>query len=183
MGDIVLSGATSGTTTLTPTAVSGTTTLTLPATTGTVLTNASNTGFPAGSVLQVVQGSTSTGNSTTSNSFIASSLTTSITPSSSANKILISISSLCANTGNGQGNFTIFRNSTNLAGGSQLSFSYTYVSSGYTFSPLTMIYLDSPATTSSTTYTVYFKTNAGATTTYLNDSITQSTITLMEIKG
>jgi hypothetical protein len=36
MGDIVLAGATSGTTTLTPTAVSGTTTLTLPATTGTV---------------------------------------------------------------------------------------------------------------------------------------------------
>jgi len=41
MGDIVLAGATSGTTTLTPTAVSGTTTLTLPATTGTMLTNAS----------------------------------------------------------------------------------------------------------------------------------------------
>ena len=41
MGDIVLAGSTSGTTTLTPAAVSGTTTLTLPATTGTVLTNAS----------------------------------------------------------------------------------------------------------------------------------------------
>ena len=39
MGDIVLAGATSGTTTLTPAAVSGTTTLTLPATTGTVMVN------------------------------------------------------------------------------------------------------------------------------------------------
>jgi hypothetical protein len=38
MGDIVLAGATSGTTTLTPTAVSGTTTLTLPATSGTIIT-------------------------------------------------------------------------------------------------------------------------------------------------
>jgi len=37
MGDIVLAGATSGTTTLTPTAVSGTTTLTLPATTDTLV--------------------------------------------------------------------------------------------------------------------------------------------------
>ena len=37
MGDIVLAGATSGTTTLTPTAVSGTTTITLPATSGTLL--------------------------------------------------------------------------------------------------------------------------------------------------
>jgi hypothetical protein len=43
MGDLVLSGATSGTTTLTPTAVSGTTTLTLPATTGTVALTASPT--------------------------------------------------------------------------------------------------------------------------------------------
>ena len=43
MGDIVLAGSTSGTTTLTPTAVSGTTTLTLPATTGTVALTASPT--------------------------------------------------------------------------------------------------------------------------------------------
>ena len=43
MGDIVLAGSTSGTTTLTPTAVSGTTTLTLPATTGTVALTAAPT--------------------------------------------------------------------------------------------------------------------------------------------
>lgn len=42
MGDIVLAGATSGTTTLTPAAVSGTTTLTLPATTGTITTKDTN---------------------------------------------------------------------------------------------------------------------------------------------
>ena len=42
MGDIVLAGSTSGTTTLTPAAVSGTTTLTLPATTGTVVTKDTN---------------------------------------------------------------------------------------------------------------------------------------------
>jgi len=43
LGDIVLAGSVSGTTTLTPTAVSGTTTLTLPATTGTVALTASPT--------------------------------------------------------------------------------------------------------------------------------------------
>ena len=42
MGDIFLAGSTSGTTTLTPTAVSGTTTLTLPATTGTITTKDTN---------------------------------------------------------------------------------------------------------------------------------------------
>ena len=50
MGDIVLAGATSGTTTLTPTAVSGTTTLTLPATTGTILAS--------GTVVTKAQGGT-----------------------------------------------------------------------------------------------------------------------------
>ena len=43
MGDIVLAGSTSGTTTLTPAAVSGTTTLTLPATTGTLVLAAAPT--------------------------------------------------------------------------------------------------------------------------------------------
>jgi hypothetical protein len=47
MGDLVLAGSTSGTTTLTPAAVSGTTTLTLPTTSGTVITDASTTGISA----------------------------------------------------------------------------------------------------------------------------------------
>ena len=57
MGDIVLAGATSGTTTLTPTAVSGTTTLTLPATTGTVIT----TGDTGTVTKTMISTSTSTG--------------------------------------------------------------------------------------------------------------------------
>jgi hypothetical protein len=65
MGDIVLAGATSGTTTLTPTAVSGTTTITLPATSGTLL--------QSGTAVTAAQGGTgltavgSSGNLLTSN--------------------------------------------------------------------------------------------------------------------
>jgi hypothetical protein len=137
--------------------------------------------LPTGSVLQVVQGSVSAQTSTTSNSFVATGLTTSITPLFSTSKILILMSGVITNTGNGQGNYTAYRGATNLAGGSQNSFYYYFSSSGYSFVPLNICYLDSPATTSSTTYTLYLKTNSGATTTYFGDSATQSTITLMEI--
>ena len=183
MSSVVISGNTSGTITLDAPAVAGTTTLTLPTTSGTVLTNGTNTNFPAGSVLQVVQGSSIIQDTTSSNSFTASSLTASITPSSSANKILISVASLATNTGNGQANYTIYRNSTNLGGGAESSFAFSFTLSGYFYGSIAMIYLDSPATTSSTTYTVYFKTNSGATTSYFGSSAVQGTITLMEIKG
>ena len=183
MAKLILNGSTSGSVTLESPAVSGTTTLTLPTTSGTVLANGTNTNFPAGSVLQVVQGSSSTQDSTSSNSFTASSLTASITPASSANKILISVASLATNTGNGQGTYTIYRNSTNLGGGSESSFAFSFTSSGYHYGTIAMIYLDSPATTSSTTYTVYFKTQTGATTSYFGSATITATITLTEIKG
>jgi hypothetical protein len=183
MSSVVISGNTSGTITLDAPAVAGTTTLTLPTTNGTVLTNGTNANFPAGSVLQVVQGSSTVQNTTSSNSFTASSLTASITPSSSANKILISVASLATNTGGGQGTYTIYRNLTNLGGGTESSFAFNFTLTGYHYGTIAMIYLDSPATTSSTTYTVYFKTQTGATTSYFGSATNTSTITLTEVKG
>jgi hypothetical protein len=45
------------------------------------------------------------------------------------------------------------------------------------------IYLDSPSTTSNTTYTIYFQNpNNGLSVTLMNNSLT-ATITLMEIAG
>jgi hypothetical protein len=57
MSLVKISGNASGTGTLTIAAPNTNTdrTLTLPDNTGTILTNATTTGFPAGSVLQVVQ--------------------------------------------------------------------------------------------------------------------------------
>jgi len=147
--------------------------------------------FPAGGnpqaapskVLQVIQSAQSIQVSSNSNSFISTGLSASITPLFSTSKIYIIISSTIANTGNGQGNFTIYRNSTNLGGGSsgQASFQQTYSSSGYQFFPIIMSYLDSPATTSSTTYTAYYQTQSGSTNTYFGSNNQLSTITLMEI--
>jgi hypothetical protein len=164
----------------------GTNTITLPNSTGTLaLTGAAvvSSQLPAGTVLQVVQGTASNQDTTTGNTFVASSLSASITPKFSTSKILILVSSLCTNTGNGQGNYTIYRGGTNLGGGSagQASLQMFFSSSGYQFVPLTMVYLDSPATTSATTYQVYFKTQSGNTTTYFGTGNITETITLMEI--
>ena len=82
MASIVVAGDTSGTVTLAAPAVSGTTTLTLPATSGTVLTNGTNTNFPTGSVLQVVQGTLGTQTSSSSSTMADSGITASITPKS-----------------------------------------------------------------------------------------------------
>lgn len=178
MSSLVLTGDTSGTVTISAPAVAGTNTLTLPALTGTVLTNTT-----PGSVLQVVQGTASAQDTTTGNTFVASSLSASITPKFSTSKILILVSSVGFNTGNGQGNFTVYRGATNLGGGSsgQASLQMYFNSSGYTVTPLLLNYLDSPATTSSTTYQVYFKTQSGSTTTFFGSGNITETITLIEV--
>jgi hypothetical protein len=51
----------------------------------------------------------------------------------------------------------------------------------YTTSPI--MFLDSPATTSSTTYQVYFRNSGSGNTTGLNYDNSKGSITLMEIKG
>jgi hypothetical protein len=186
MASLVLNGNTSGSVTISSPAVSGTTTLTLPTTSGTVLTSGINTNFPVGSVLQVVNVLYGTATSSSSATYASSGLTASITPSSSSNKILVVVnmgSIQNNNTGNGV-NFSLWKNSTAL---------YNFgIINGYTNSAISIAtvtsgggisYLDAPATTSSTSYTVYFASNTGGQTVTTQANGAQSSITLMEIKG
>jgi hypothetical protein len=183
MASLVLNGSTSGSITISSPAVSGVNVLSLPANTGTVLTNGTNTNFPAGSVLQVVSVNNKQGTTTTGNSYIASTLAASITPTSSANKILIfghyyyrvSASTVSVTT-------TIYRNATDLTSGT-IGLSYNYVDSAVVEMTAPFTILDSPATTSSTTYTLYFKRTDSAGTAYVGQANMDSVITLMEIKG
>jgi hypothetical protein len=168
---IVLQGSTSGSITLQEPAVAGTTVLDLPATSGTVLVggtqNIPKSALPAGSVLQVVQTyktDTFTGN--TSTTYIdVTGLSVTITPSSTSNKILI-FGNLSIGTINGRGGAAILvRNSTTIgqadAAGSRARASgsgsgYTGDGSGDTIMELltSFCYLDSPNTTSATTYKI-----------------------------
>ena len=87
MSSIVIKGDTSGQIEIAAPAVAGSTTLTLPTGSGNILTDVSP---KAGNVLQVVQSVKTDAFTTTSGSFvIPSGLSVNITPSSSANKILI----------------------------------------------------------------------------------------------
>lgn len=177
MGSLKLTTASSGSVILSPANTASDVTITVPAVTGTMLTNKT-----AGTVLQVVQTFSQIGqNSTTSTSFVASPLTASITPSSSSSKILVisSFVGLISSTSYVSA-YTIYRNSTNLGSSVGLATASTPQDSS-----VVMQVLDSPATTSSTTYTVYFRVNGG--TGYVGDTLggisPYSAITLMEISA
>ena len=134
-----------------------------------------------GHVLQVVQGEFSGTRSTTSTSMVSTALNASITPTSSSSKILVLVAGSAANnTLNQVAILTIYRGATNLAGTS-FTFHANPVSGLNNWQSVNMVYLDTPSTTSSTTYTVYFKSSSG--TAYLGTGANTNTITLMEIAG
>ena len=161
-------------------------TLTLPDNTGTILTSATTTGFPAGSVLQVVQGKLSTAVAVTSLTAIDIGLSASVTPTSSNSKILVfcSIQSTINATGNGSwaGWYDLLRGSTPIADTSRQWTQSDAAGNQAVGGAMTIIWLDSPATTSSTTYKLQaYVGNASGTLTVNLNSIGESTITLMEI--
>ena len=112
----------------------------------------------SGRVLQVVSSIVHTAQqSTTSTSFVSTGFSASITPSNATSKILVTATgAITALTANQSVATTIARGSTVLDS-TGLAYYENSISSGYVWVPATMIYLDSPATTSSTSYTVYFK--------------------------
>jgi hypothetical protein len=199
---IVLLGSTSGSCTLQEQAVAGTTTLTLPTTSGTVLTSASSvtsSQLPVGSVLQVVQ-TVKTDTFTMSSSTFAdiTGLSVSITPSSSSNKILVlaNVNHVGTTTTSASG-IRLMRDSTAIgigdAAGSRprTSGGESYGNYGVTLTGDAVMFLDSPATTSATTYKIQIQ--AYLSTAYVNRSQVDtdnnayfrgmSSITVMEISA
>jgi hypothetical protein len=148
---------------------------TLPAVSGANLTN-----IDAGKVLQVVSATDSANYSITSTSFVNSSngLTLNITPSATSSKVFVQVSVANMFGASGQNLFlTIYRDSTNLGGTNGMA-----INGGFNESvPVSMSILDSPSTTSSTTYQVYARVTGG-TSDYGNGNAV-STITAFEIAG
>ena len=195
MSSVVISGNTSGTITLDAPAVAGTTTLTLPATSGTVITTGN---IPTGSVLQVVQAVKTDRFTTTSGTFVdITGYSATITPSSTSSKILV-ISSFHVSNGatSAYVRAQLLRGATALglgdASGSATQITSTS-SAGNSSDPdifnVSYTYLDSPATTSATTYKWQMATYSSRTGTFNGSTGTaasnrlnsSSTITLMEI--
>ena len=167
---------------------------TLPATftAGQVLTAAQmNDLRGAFRVLQVVTATKANSFSTTSGTFVdVTDLSVAITPTETSNTVLAVVTLQGSQTG-GDGAFRLLRDATAIAlstAGSSTN-GFTQVSSSYTnamFSGAVM-FVDSPATTSATTYKV--QAMAGGGTTYVNrrgvaaDFGGFSSITVMEISA
>ena len=165
MSSIVIKGNTSGQVEIAAPAVAGSNTLTLPASTGTILdTNSSlpaanltgtiaGSALPAGSILQVVQaiGSEVQLNSTGGSSQVIA--TANITPSSSSNKILVFAGTQVHTdtTGGPYWTVNLHRDSPDIANiGNAVGYQKTSGERSF----YATIKLDSPATTSSITYTM-----------------------------
>ena len=161
---------------------------------------AARSNFGAGAVLQVVQATKTDSFTTTSTSFTTpTGLSLSITPSSSSNKILIFANigfEISGDAGHGYG--SIRRDSTDIfigdTAGSRPRTTFAQNNSGGNGSvAFSIAYLDSPSTTSSTSYSINVRSSNG-TTVYVNRSVrdndgasfdgrTVSSIIAMEIAG
>lgn len=137
-------------------------------------------GAAAGSVLQVVTTNDSAQRATPNSTMTASGMSVTITPKFSTSKIFVQVTTCGYINTDGSGYYTIYRGSTNLAGsGNQLNI--LNVVDRYV--PICMSYLDSPSTTSSTTYQIYFY-KTGTNNVYVNATNSGSSvgaITVMEI--
>lgn len=135
--------------------------------------------LPVGSIKQVVNVGYGTQTTTSSATSISSGLTASITPTSASSKVLVFINCSIGQNGSTYANLGLWKNGSALI---TFAWSIAYTASGsanYTSYPY--MYLDSPASTSSQTYAVYFNNAPATGTTRFNSDGSISTITLMEI--
>ena len=136
--------------------------------------------LPAGSVLQVVQGTTASSTGTTGTTPVVTNLTASITPLFSSSKVLIISTFSLYCPGATKAVSFLYRNGANISAASGGAYLYNGVTTGAQITTGINL-LDSPATTSATTYTIYLAgNNSGASVSFNADSQNQQII-LMEI--
>ncbi|NDB61359.1 hypothetical protein EB001_23410 [bacterium] len=158
-----------------------------------------------GKVLQVVQTTKTDTFTTTSTSFVdVTGLSVSITPSSTSNKILVLVQISYGGSVNTYGGAKLIRGSTSIFEGTSDGASRTETTIPMTTSNEpnseankmytgSIFYLDSPSTTSSTTYKIQIFTSSGTETLAVNrngsdsnnnyNNRSTSSITVMEIAG
>lgn len=139
--------------------------------------------LPAGTVLQVVSSTLTTLFQSTSSTFVSTGLAATITPISASSKVFIVVSAHAYLASGAQMVSTIYRNGTNLSTG---GFTTLYSAAAATQGSANISYVDSPASTSAQTYTVYIGNSNGTQTMYYNTNGYSATteiasITLMEI--
>ena len=154
-------------------------TITIPNETGTLNTI-------SGSVLQVVQGTSTTQTIASTTSYVDLSVSVSITPSSTSSKIFVIVSHFAIITRDGgqhRADIRLVRDSTTLRGDTSTNL---YLSGDVQLNyPITLSYLDSPSSTSSLTYKTQGKAAIGGSNERLFTSLggNLDSIVAMEIGG
>jgi len=138
--------------------------------------------LPTGSVLQVIQSATNTTVSTSSNSYVTTGFSASITPTASSSRVLILVSAvLYTAVAAAEPQLTVYRGGSNITGA---HLSDIYAGNSALVAGASGMYIDSPATTSSTTYTLFYRqgnTGTGGAAAYLGPNNCITSIILMEI--
>jgi len=146
-------------------------------------TEVANSTLGTGKILQVIQDELTTEFTTTSTSDVAvPGLTVTITPSSATSKILVIASCAVSKNSTDYGLYTLYRGDvatgTNLAGSGNY-FGRVRSGSSDPYQIPSFHYLDSPATTSATTYIVTARVTGGSTSVSTQNH--KSTLTVMEV--
>lgn len=138
-------------------------------------------GVSLGKVLQAVAATTTSDFSTTNSVFQTTNLGASITPSNTANKVLVLVSGPLSNsTQNNTSYLSLSRGGNNIGGANGFVSMFT-VTGGNTQTAASIAFLDSPNTTSAAGYAVTIRVGGG-TGSFGTASETQS-IVLIEIEG
>ena len=146
-------------------------------TTGNFLTTGS-----AGAIVQVVQGTTSTQVISTTNALAETGLSATITPTSSSNKILVIVqqSGCMKDTNNTYGKLILRRNTTEIVT-FENQYAYDNTNGANCVGGCGGQFLDSPATTSATTYKTQFRSQNNNSRVFVQAGNETSTITLLEV--
>jgi len=148
------------------------------------VTGATVTGLSAGKVLQVVNATVNTETVINNNTWTDTGITLAITPSSSSSKVLVQANAAgCGKaTNNTYLELKLLRGTTDLIVIEQRG-GYTADTAANKIGSCSCTYLDSPSTTSATTYKLQGRSGANNAYAQVGDSNPYSTITLMEISA
>jgi len=146
-----------------------------------------DSGLALGKIGQVVQSTSNTYIDTNSSTFIDTGLSTSITPTSTSSKILVTVhlNGVGKQNNNTRAEFKLLRGATDIVGINSIVGSTGDTSENYV-GTVSTTYLDSPSSTSSTSYKIQFRSTDNLMRAVLQNYATTvgssvSTITLMEV--
>lgn len=136
-----------------------------------------------GKVLQVVEGSTTTYTNNDTNVYADTTLSATITPTSTTSKVLVLVSQcgmLKTSNASSAIRLILLRGSTQIAT-LALTAGYNATTTRADVAPVCGMILDSPATTSATTYKTQFSNQVNAAGVYCQNSNERSSMILVEI--